>query len=114
MEKLIAIPANNGVLSMHFGHCAYFALYHVIDNKVVKTSMLNAPPHEPGLLPKWLKERGANVIIAGGMGQMAIDLFTKQNIEVLVGVSSNKGIDEVVADYLEGKISGGGNLCDHD
>ena len=113
MKKLIAVPADNGVLSMHFGHCAYFALYHIVDNKVIKTSVLDAPPHEPGLLPKWLKDRGATDIIAGGMGQRAIDLFEEQNITVLVGVDPSQKIDDIIAAYLEGNIKGGGNFCDH-
>ncbi|MCK7542001.1 MAG: hypothetical protein MZV63_69485 [Marinilabiliales bacterium] len=32
-------------------------------------------PHEPGLLPGWLAEKGVTDVIAGGMGQRAIGLF---------------------------------------
>ena len=83
----IAIPLADGKLSMHFGHCECFALVDVdpATKKILKRENIDAPPHEPGLLPGWLAERGANLIIAGGMGQRAQSLFTQQGIEVVVG-----------------------------
>ena len=56
----IAIPMAEGRLCMHFGHCEQFALVEVDEaNKVVtSTSYLTPPPHEPGVLPRWLHEQG--------------------------------------------------------
>jgi len=83
----IAIPLAEGKLTMHFGHCASFAIVEVEDQtkKILKREDIAAPPHEPGLLPPWLAERGANMIIAGGMGQRAQQLFEQQGIHVVVG-----------------------------
>jgi len=83
----IAIPLAEGKLTMHFGHCASFALIEVdaTQKKILKREDVDAPPHQPGLLPPWLAERGANVIIAGGMGQRAQELFAAQGIKVIVG-----------------------------
>ena len=83
----IAIPLANGKLTMHFGHCERFALVDVdpAQKKILKREDIVPPPHEPGLLPPWLAERGATLIIAGGMGQHAQGLFTEQGIKVLVG-----------------------------
>ena len=69
----IAIPMADGRLCMHFGHCEQFALVDVdeIAGKPTNTTLVTPPPHEPGLLPRWLHEQGATVIIAGGMGQRA-------------------------------------------
>jgi len=110
----IAIPLVNGKLSMHFGHCENFALIEVDEEskKVTKTDVLDSPPHEPGLLPRWLGERGATVIIAGGMGQRAQGLFAEQNIDVVVGASSSTP-EEIVNAYLEGSLAAGQNICDH-
>ena len=72
MKKLrIAIPTVSGSLCQHFGHCEQFALLDVdAENKtILKTTMVTPPPHEPGLLPTWLHEQGAHVIIASGMGE---------------------------------------------
>ena len=80
----IAIPLANGKLAMHFGHCEQFALLDVDETtkKITGRENIVPPPHEPGLLPKWLAERGANLIIAGGMGQRALMLFVENNIRV--------------------------------
>ena len=55
------------------------------EKKILKREDIEAPPHQPGLLPPWLAERGANMIIAGGMGQRAQGLFAEQGIQVVRG-----------------------------
>ncbi|HOF40031.1 MAG TPA: NifB/NifX family molybdenum-iron cluster-binding protein [Candidatus Hydrogenedentes bacterium] len=110
----IAIPTTGGQLAAHFGHCDQFAIVEVDPEKktIVGTTFLTPPPHEPGVLPRWLHEQGANVIIAGGMGQRAQMLFAEQNIQVLVGAASDTP-EATVSAYLEGSLVTGGNLCDH-
>ena len=108
----IAIPMANGVLCMHFGHCSTFALVDVENNKVTATSEVVPPPHEPGLLPPWLAEKGATMIIAGGMGSRAQNLFTGNGIEVVTGASGTSA-KEIVENYLAGTLVSGENACDH-
>jgi predicted Fe-Mo cluster-binding NifX family protein len=110
----IAIPLAEGKLTMHFGHCASFALVDVdaTQKKILKREDIDAPPHEPGLLPPWLAERGANVIIAGGMGQRAQELFAAQGIQVIVGASAETP-ETLISDYLAGTLQVGNNVCDH-
>ena len=55
------------------------------DKSITEVSLVTPPPHEPGLLPAWLAEKGVTDVIAGGMGQRAIDLFNHQKINVFVG-----------------------------
>jgi predicted Fe-Mo cluster-binding NifX family protein len=110
----IAIPLADGKLTMHFGHCASFALIDV--NLEAKTILdrndVIPPPHEPGLLPPWLAERGVNMIIAGGMGQRAQGLFAAQDIQVFVGAPSDTP-EALVGHYLSGTLQTGANACDH-
>lgn len=110
----IAIPVAQGRLSPHFGHCEEFVLIRVDPQKkeVVSQETIQAPPHQPGLLPRWLHEQGANVIIAGGMGMRARQLFQQNSIEVLVGAPVDKP-ESLVRAYLNGTLSTGENLCDH-
>lgn len=110
----IVLPVSEGRLCMHFGHCDTFAVVDVEPDtgKVVSQSELEPPPHEPGLLPRWLAERGATVIIAGGMGQRAQALFTEQGIHVVVGAPSETP-DLLVQQYLSGNLVSGENVCDH-
>jgi len=110
----IAIPLANGKLAMHFGHCEQFALLDVDETtkKITGRENIVPPPHEPGLLPKWLAERGANLIIAGGMGQRALMLFAENNIQVLVGACSETP-EKLIDDYFNGTLQLTGNVCDH-
>jgi Mrp family chromosome partitioning ATPase/predicted Fe-Mo cluster-binding NifX family protein len=110
----IAIPIAEGKLAMHFGHCAEFALIDVDNTTKTITGQqrLTPPPHEPGVLPRWLHEQGVNVIIAGGMGSRAQTLFAENGIKVMVGASSEPP-ESLVAAYLGGTLQTGANVCDH-
>jgi predicted Fe-Mo cluster-binding NifX family protein len=107
-----AIPLANGKLTAHFGHCQQFALIEVQDNQILNNEVLVPPPHEPGVLPRWLGELGANVIIAGGMGQRAIGLFQEQNIDVVTGAPAMEP-ESLVRQYLDKTLLTGSNACDH-
>jgi predicted Fe-Mo cluster-binding NifX family protein len=107
-----AIPLAEGKLTAHFGHCQEFALVEVEDNQIKNKETRGPPPHEPGVLPKWLHDLGTNVIIAGGMGARALDLFAQNNIKVIVGVSAMTP-EELVKQYLDKTLQTSANVCDH-
>jgi len=109
----IAIPLANGRLCMHFGHCEEFALVETDEQDgIVGKTLLTPPPHEPGVLPVWLHEQGADVIIAGGMGMRAQQLFAQNEITVVVGAAAEDPVC-IVEDYLHGTLKTGDNVCDH-
>jgi predicted Fe-Mo cluster-binding NifX family protein len=110
----IAIPLTEGKLSAHFGHCEHFAIIDADTNsKEIKSQqLLTPPPHEPGLLPEWLSELSVELVIAGGMGRRAQQLFKQSNIDVVVGASDNSPSD-LVMQYLTGQLQCGQNICDH-
>lgn len=110
----IAIPTANDLLAMHFGHCETFALITVDPEKknITAQETVEAPPHEPGLLPRWLAQKDVNMVIAGGMGNRAQELFRAEGIEVIVGAPAQKPADLALI-YLQGELTPGTNLCDH-
>lgn len=110
--KKVAIPLENGRLCSHFGHCQQFAIVDVENNVIISENLVTPPPHEPGLLPAWLAERGVTDVIAGGMGQRAVNLFMAQNINVNVGAQP-KSPKELVSDWICGSLVTGANACDH-
>lgn len=110
----IAIPVAGGRLCMHFGHCEQFAMVDVdpAEKKILGKSFLTPPPHEPGLLPRWLAEKGATCIIAGGMGSRAQGLFREANITVITGAQPNDP-EMIIQDLLNERLELGVNSCDH-
>jgi predicted Fe-Mo cluster-binding NifX family protein len=107
-----AIPLAEGKLTAHFGHCQEFAIVNADDGTINGKEILVPPPHEPGVLPKWLHDMGANVIIAGGMGQRAQQLFAENDISVVVGAPVDTP-EALVESYMAGSLVSGFNLCDH-
>ena len=107
-----AIPLAEGKLTAHFGHCQEFALVEVEDNQIKGKETLVPPPHEPGVLPRWLHEQGTDVIIAGGMGGRALDLFALNGIKVMIGAPTLTP-EELVEQYLDDSLQTGANVCDH-
>jgi len=113
MDKYIAVPMENGVLCAHFGHCETFAIVEVKDNKIIGIKEQSPPEHVPGLYPRWIAQFGVTDVIAGGMGQKAVDLFNEQKINVFAG-APEKAAKELVEDFLAGKLSLSANYCNHD
>ncbi|MDD5642227.1 MAG: iron-sulfur cluster carrier protein MrpORP [Syntrophales bacterium] len=107
-----AIPLAEGRLCNHFGHCQQFAVIRVKEGIIDGKELHTPPPHEPGVLPRWLGDLGVNLIFAGGMGQRALGLFAEQGIKVITG-SPNHEPETLVQGYLSGTLVSGPNVCDH-
>lgn len=101
-----------GKLSMHFGHSKEFAIIEMDNNKLKKKEMLKPPPHKPGVLPKWLKELEVNVIIAGKMGDNAVQLFNQNGINVVTG-APGLAPEELISLYLNNTLLTVNSVCDH-
>lgn len=110
----IAVPYSEGRLDPHFGHCRQFALIDLDEpgQAIIARRNVEAPPHEPGKLPAWVAEQGATLVLAGGMGNRAIQLFASYGVEVIVGAPEIDP-EKAVNAYLAGEIGDGLNACDH-
>ena len=107
----IAIAKDGNQVSAHFGHCEGYAIFDVEGSIIYRRDDLPSPGHEPGRLPVFLAEHKIDLIIAGGMGPRAIDLFHANGIEVLVGINGN--VDHVAQDYIAGRLTPGESSCHH-
>ena len=113
LDKIVfAVPVSEGKLCAHFGHCEQFTLIETADGKIKSQSIHTPPPHEPGVLPKWLHDLGTNIVIAGGMGSSAQDLFAKKDIKVITGAPMDPP-ESLVNQYLSDMLITGENACDH-
>ncbi len=108
----VAIAAENGVVSAHFGHCEGFTIYDMEDGQVKEKTFIPNPGHQPGFLPVFLSEKNVNLIIAGGMGERAQMLFNQNGIEVIVGADG--ACDDVIEKYKRGELESSAEFCqDH-
>ena len=105
----IAVASEQEMVTEHFGHCLNFNIYATEDGKIVKNDSVPNPGHKPGFLPVFLHELGVNVIISGGMGGGAIDLFNEKGIEVIVGATGDARTAAEL--YLQGELQSTGSVC---
>ena len=112
--RRIAVPVAEGKVATHFGHCEEFIFFDVNPDtrEIMNTSKEVPPPHQPGLLPRWLEEKDVEAILANGIGRRAINLFKEKNIEVITGAPAVPA-SEAVQKYLEGLMTPGENACNH-
>jgi predicted Fe-Mo cluster-binding NifX family protein len=112
MEKIkmkIAIASEGTMVSGHFGHCEGFTTYEVENGLAVNKQFVPNPGHRPGFLPVFLSGLGVKVIIAGGMGASAVELFGEHGIEVYVGVEGP--LDAAAEQYAKGLLESTGSIC---
>lgn len=100
-------------LSAHFGRCPYYIFVDASEEHMVGFQVVENPHcenHKPGGVPHFIRSQKANVIIAGGMGPRAVDLFNQFGIEVVGGAQGKVG--DVLESYLRGEVQGV-NSCEY-
>jgi predicted Fe-Mo cluster-binding NifX family protein len=111
----IAVPTTQAnTVDEHFGHCEFYMLFTINDQKaVINTENLPSPAGCgcKSNIANVLKEKGVSVLLAGNMGQGAVNVISNQGITVVRGCIGN--INEAVTNYLSGKIGDSGETCSH-
>jgi predicted Fe-Mo cluster-binding NifX family protein len=105
----IAVASEGKMVTGHFGHCEGFNIFTVQENKITSSEFIQNPGHKPGFLPNYLNDIGVKVIISGGMGGGAIEIFNEKAIEVVTGATGDA--EEAVNKFLEGKLKSTGSIC---
>jgi predicted Fe-Mo cluster-binding NifX family protein len=110
----IAVPTRNDVVDDHFGHCESYTVYSINDkNEIVNKEVMQSPvgcgcKSNIGAI---LQQKGVLVMLAGNMGMGALNVLAMNGINVFRGCSGNT--DEVVANFLAGKVEDSGIGCHH-
>jgi len=120
---LIAIPSDapgglDSTISEHFGHCGAFTIVEVEDGEIGDVAIVENGGHEQGgcMAPvQLLKEKGVEILLAGGMGQRPLAGFQQVGITVhfkgdaqSVGDAVNLFIDGGCPAFDEAQTCGGG------
>jgi len=106
----IAVASLGKMVAQHFGHCEGFGIFDVEGNAIVKEEMVANPGHKPGFLPNFLGDLGVNVIISGGMGGGAIEIFNERGIQVITGAEGEP--KAAVEKFIAGQLISSGSVCD--
>lgn len=109
-----AIPARDGMVDNHFGHCAYYHIVEVDDNKNIISESTLESPQGCGCksnIATTLKDMGVSLMLAGNMGQGAVNKLSENGIEVIRGCSGS--LDSIIAGYLKGELRDNAEICDH-
>ncbi|NBK99733.1 MAG: dinitrogenase iron-molybdenum cofactor [Erysipelotrichia bacterium] len=105
----IAVAGLGKNVAEHFGHCESFFVYEVEDNAIINAETVQNPGHRPGFLPNFLADLGVNVIIGGGMGGGAIEIFEERGVKVVTGASGDAF--EAAQKYVIGALKSTGAVC---
>jgi len=105
----IAVASEGKMVTEHFGHCEGFTIFETENNQIENGEFIPNPGHKPGFLPVFLHDKGVEVIISGGMGGSAIDIFNEKGIEVITGASGDA--ETAAISYLQGKLKSTGSVC---
>jgi len=105
-----------GQISQHFGGCAAFTVAEadaaeIVTHRVVPNPSAGA--HRPGVLPVFVaRELGADALIVGGIGAKAVQILSRQGIEVCAGFQGM--VREGIEAYLRGERGTASPGCSHD
>ena len=105
----IAVASETDIVTGHFGHCTNFNIFDTEGSKIIQRTSVDNPGHKPGFLPKFLHEMGVSVIISGGMGQGAVDIFVEKGIVVITGAEGRA--EDAVNRYLQGNLVSNDVVC---
>lgn len=105
----VALAVDNNMITEHFGHCEYFVVYDVENKKIEGSEIIKNPPHQKGALPKFLKQHDVDVVIAGNMGKMAINICTSLGIECFRGVKGQ--LNDVINNFVNGTLESSDLEC---
>lgn len=107
----IAISTDNDRVSAHFGRCPVFTIIEVKDGAILSKKIINNPGHAPGVIPNFLKEHKANMIICGGMGARAVNMFKSFGISTIVGIDDS--IENTLKKIQSNTLVSGESMCSH-
>jgi predicted Fe-Mo cluster-binding NifX family protein len=108
----IALPSNQNQIDEHFGHCECFTVFTVDDKSKILSEEKITPPAGCGCksnIAQTLAEQGVKLMLAGNMGEGAVNVLNSHGIDVLRGCSGD--VKAVTKSWLSGKLRDSGIAC---
>jgi len=108
----IALPSRQNLIDDHFGHCEYFTIFTIDNNKKILGQETITSPVGCGCksnIAQTLAEMGVNIMLAGNMGEGAVRVLNNAGIEVLRGCSGD--VKAATLKWLDGGLFDSGDSC---
>jgi predicted Fe-Mo cluster-binding NifX family protein len=108
----IALPSSQNQIDEHFGHCEHFTVFTIDDKNKILSEEKITPPAGCGCksdIAKTLAKKGVKLMLAGNMGQGAVNVLNSQGINVLRGCSGD--VKAVTESWLAGNLKDSGIAC---
>ncbi len=97
----------DSAISPHFGRCPHFVVVDLDGQQVREVHDVDNPyfgNHQPGQVPTFVHNLGADVMLSGGMGGRAIQFFQQYGIEGVTGAYGT--VRQSLGRYLGGELEG--------
>lgn len=107
----IALPSRNDMIDSHFGHCEYFTVFTTSNSEIVSQETVSSPAGCgcKSNIASVLADMGVTMMLAGNMGDGAVQVLNNSGIDVVRGCSGN--VKEVALAWLSGSIKDSGDSC---
>lgn len=110
----IAIPTRHKNVDDHFGHCEYYTLFDISDSGKIQGEEEYTAPQGCGCksdVASILRGIGVTTMLAGNMGQGALNKIEASGIKVYRGCSGD--VHLLTEAFLRNEIMDSGKTCDH-
>ena len=108
----IALPSCKNQVDEHFGHCESFAVFTIDGKNRISSEETITPPAGCGCksnIALTLAQMGVKYMLAGNIGQGAVNVLGVNGIQVLRGCSGN--VKDVAEKWLDGSLNDSGVSC---
>jgi predicted Fe-Mo cluster-binding NifX family protein len=108
----VAVPTRGNVVDDHFGHCEMYTVFTIDENRKIERAEIVPSPQGCGCksnIASVLKEMGVSVMLAGNMGNGALNVLNSHDIQVIRGCSGD--VRQLVETFLKGFVFDSGVGC---
>src|ERR1035437_6404521 len=101
----VAVPTRGNVVDDHFGHCEAYTVFSIDESKKIISSEILPSPQGCGCksnIAGVLQQKGVSIMLAGNMGDGALNVLKNHGIEVYRGNTGN--VHQLTEAFLQGKI----------
>jgi predicted Fe-Mo cluster-binding NifX family protein len=107
----IAVPTVGDQIDQHFGHCEKYSVFTIEDKAIVAEEYMDSPAGcgcKSNMASK-LAESGVKILIAGGIGNGAVNVLDNNGIKTIKGASG--AVRSAVELFIRGELEDRGDIC---